>query len=139
MHEKSSMIYGETLSPEPPRPSRIIYNVLARHVTANGADTHEVLNDVYKAIGDTEYAADVVLEALERSGVLEREDVLVLVVTLAVSRTLGPDLAFLRRAIMEGAGAMAGVREMVAQSGLDPVLAHAIQEIVSKIQKTRGV
>src|SRR4051812_11718449 len=103
--KSTSYIHGETLSAEAPRPGMVAYEILASHLKNTGADradSHLALNDIYKVLGSTELEAGRALGGLEVRGIITREDTLILTVLLAVSRTLGPDLDFLRQAIIAG-------------------------------------
>ena len=133
-------IYGETMSAEAPRPSPAVYEILSRHLMQDGVDkneSHEALNDIYKALANSEIAADTALDRLEQTGLINREDGLILTVLLTVSRTLGPNLNFLRQAIITGNFSPEEVIAQTAQSGLEKSIIDYLQNIVRKIGAQR--
>ncbi len=134
MSDKPTTIYGETFSHEPPRPSPVVYDVLARHMANTESALHDTLNDVYKTLNDTEYDVSRALDALVSKGTIRREDTLILVVLLAVSRTLGPDLDFLRRALITNNGNPAEIDSQILHSGLQPAITSYVRGIISKLK-----
>lgn len=143
MPNPKGYIYGETFSAEAPSPSAEAYRVLARHVsldsTVDHAQTHDVLNDIYKAIGESEYEVDRALDKFEVNGRIGREDALVLLVLLAVSRSLGPDLEFLRAAIRRGDAQIEQLSDQVNGAGLDSNITEYLHKIISKLFTDRNV
>jgi hypothetical protein len=135
MHEK--YIYGETFSPEAPRLTATVYEVLSRHLATGSDDpeTHMVLNDVYKALGSSEQETVAALDGLEQRGVIRREDTLVLAVLLIASKTLGPDLDFLRQAILTGNFDADAVGSRIAAAGMDQSISNFLREIVPKLKR----
>ncbi|MDR3643403.1 MAG: hypothetical protein P4L74_07330 [Candidatus Doudnabacteria bacterium] len=128
-------LYGETFTQEAPKPNAAAYEVLLRHLKKQDSfegESHEILNDIYKALWDSEAEADAALVTMEQKGLVSREDTLMLIVLLAISRTLGPDLDFLRRAIITGNFRASTVNEMIKASGLDDSLVSYLQTITDK-------
>lgn len=130
-------IYGETFSAEAPKPTAVVFDVIAQHLPQGVANegTHETLNDVYKAVGGSEREAERALDAFEQQGLINREDVLVLTVLLAVSESLGHDLNFLRRAILTNTTSADEIRVAMAMVSLDPIIANYVQEFLTKLVK----
>lgn len=137
MPNPKGYIYGETFSAEAPSPSAEAYTVLAQHVSldpaVDHAQTHDVLNDIYKALAESEYESDRALSKFEEDGRISREDALVLVVLLAVSRSLGPDLEFLRAAIRSSNVQVEQTESQISSAGLDPAIAEYLQKIMLKL------
>jgi|GEM_PF-3486355 len=136
-NNQSDFIYGETLSPEAPKPTATVYEILAQHLSkgGDGIESHAVLNDVYKALASGEVQEVRVLDSLEQAGVVSREETLIITVLLAVSRTLGPDLNLLRQAILTGHFDVNEINSILAGCGLDATIADYIQKIVPKLKR----
>jgi len=129
-------IYGETFSAEAPRPTAVVYDILSRHLAKAETDksaSHNALNDIYKVLGSSEQEVDAVLVEFEQAGTISQEDTLVLVVLLAVSRTLGPDLDFLRQAILTGNFNVNELNSRLRSSGLDSGVSDYLQTIIAKL------
>lgn len=136
MTDQQKYIYGETLSSESPQPTDAVYVVLSQHLDPKNSekdDSHETLNDVYKALVSTEQRVDSALSKLEQVGLITSEDVLAMVVLLAVSRTLGPDLDFLRQAIEDGNYQIRELQTQINGVGLDPTITEYLRDIILKL------
>lgn len=130
-------IYGETFSPEAPKPTAVAYEVLSRHIEAgaNNPETHEVLNDIYKALGGSEREVSLVLDTLEQNGIVNREEMLMLVVFLVISKTLGPDVDFLRQAILSGSFNADEIHSKIENTNLDRNIIDFLQNIIGKFRR----
>ena len=135
-HKAQNYIYGETLGRDAPRPAAAVYEILSQHLAtgANNPETHMALNDVYKALGSTEQAAVTALDGLEQRGTINREDSLILTVLLAVSKTRGTNLDFLRQGIISGNFNPEEMNTAFLKSGLDSKIIEYIQKITQKLK-----
>lgn len=133
-HSKN-FISGENFRPEAPKPTKIVYEVIVSHLVANCQNTeaHLVLNDVYKSLAENEQVAVVALDRLEAQGIITREDALILSVLLAVSRTLGPDLTFVREAVLFSNLVPEVLAEKIAKIDLDPQIKMYLENILNRI------
>lgn len=135
MEGQPPYIYGETFSREAPRLTPEIYSIISRYLAQEGEEknlTHETLNDVYKALNSTEQEADTALDQLEQSGRITREESLVILVVLMASKTLGPNLDFLRQAITAGDLKNQALNEQLLQSGLDNTIIEYVKGIIDR-------
>jgi hypothetical protein len=136
-NKSQNYIYGETFSPDAPRPTEVVYEILSQHLAAgsNNPEMHAALNDVYKALGGSEQESSTALDNLEQKGAIAREDVLMLVVLLAVSRTQGPDLDFLRQTIVTGNFDPNELAAKITASGLNKNIVDFLQKITPKLKR----
>jgi hypothetical protein len=136
-HSQTKFVYGETLSPDAPRPNQTVFEIISSHLALDkdNSGTHLALNDVYKSIGSSEREVEKRLDILEQQGAISREDNLVLLVLLAVSRTLGPDLEFLRQAILYADFNPAELSSKIAASGLDKQIIEFLYKITQSLKK----
>ena len=89
------------------------------------------MNDIYKILGNTEQQLVRHLDNFEKKGIISSEDALILVVLLAASRTLGPDLNFLRSSILTGNFNP----DQLNIDGLDKSIINFLVEIMPKLKK----
>jgi hypothetical protein len=141
MQERSSgkYIYGETFSPEAPKPNPFALEVLSRHIATGcgDAELHDVLNDIYKALAHTEPEVVSALDKLEQSEVISSEDNLVLCMLIIISKNLGSDLDFLRHTIVTGTFDDRMVTEGFVNVELNEQVLDYLQNIVSKTKHVR--
>lgn len=135
-NSEQKYIYGETFSPEAPRPTAVAYEILAENLSKGGNDveSHTALNDIYKALASSEQSVVIALDKLEQKNIISREDALMLTVLLAVSRTLGPNWDFLRRAVITGNFNPNEINISLANSGLDQRITGYLQKVVVKFK-----
>jgi hypothetical protein len=131
-------IYGETFSPEEPKPKTIVFDIISEHLKSEerSPENHDALNDVYKALAGNEIATANALEDFEHKGLISRDDSLILTVLLASSRTLGPDLDFLRNAIINRNFDQQQVDPIIEQLPLDEAIVGYLKNVASRLRKT---
>jgi hypothetical protein len=112
-----------------------VYEILARHISegCDNIELHTILNDVYKVLAINENDITARLDELEQKGAISNEDNLMLTVLLAVSRIIGPDLNFLRQAIMTGDFDVDKANSLIVATELDASIISYLQENLSKI------
>jgi hypothetical protein len=88
---------------------------------------------VYKVLAINENDITARLDELEQKGAISNEDNLMLTVLLAVSRIIGPDLNFLRQAIMTGDFDVDKANSLIVATELDASIISYLQENLSKI------
>ncbi|HBM45911.1 MAG: hypothetical protein UT05_C0001G0113 [Parcubacteria group bacterium GW2011_GWF2_38_76] len=138
MQENNPYIYGETFKREAPKPNSVVYNVLSDHLKESDGykiESHVMLNDTYKVLEGSEREISTILGELENKKNITREDVLVLTVLLAVSRTLGPNLGFLREAIRTGHFDIEETRSQIMDTSLNENITNYLQKIIPSLQR----
>jgi hypothetical protein len=133
----NNYIYGETFSREAPKPNPVSFEVLTQHIASGctDAELHDTLNDIYKALAQREPEVVDSLDKLEQNELISSEENLVLCVLLIISKTLGPNLDFLRHAIVTGNVDARVITENLANAGLKEQVLDYLINILPKIKK----
>ncbi len=135
-NQPQKYIYGETLSPEAPRPTAVVFEVLSNYLNPDvqdKAELHQTLNDVYKALADHDDQFLAALDRLEQKTRITNEDVLVLSVLFSVSETSGCDLSFLRQAVMTGNFNPKDIEDKLSKLNLDQGIVRYLRQTASKL------
>ena len=130
-------IHGETWGREAPRPAAVAHEILSHSLNPSVEDkteSHEALNDMYKALADHDSRLIAALDKLEQKNQITNQDVLALSVLLAVSKTLGPDLNFLYQAVVTGVSRERNMDEMIAALNVDQRIIDYLKRIVPQLK-----
>lgn len=123
---------------ERPTPTPEVYTLLMRAILRAPEEDmellHDTLNDVYKALGDTDPLLIEVLSRKQMDGVITSDDKLYLVVLCAISRAIGPfEVRDVRNALMRPTLPADAVDLILARINLDETIKKYLREVIIKI------